>query len=206
MHPRPSLPFGRHGEDAGTLATSRKEKTKTMKKIIGVILTILGIGIFCVIDIQDRYETNLPKYFSKEEERFFMYHKTVEESQEVIKGNWNKREYQFPREEIKTIKYYNNVPLISRLTSKELTKEQSKNLIGIINNPNNFEWSETTWGIKESNYFFRFFNKADKEIGKFWVCFDECGMTEISPWIPTSKYGGLSKNGKSEIAKLVSEI
>lgn len=177
-----------------------------MKKAIGIFMTILGIGLLWKIDIQDRYETDLPKYFSDEEQKFFMYYKTVEESQEVIKSNWAKEKYQFPREEIITVKYYKNTPLISRLSSKTLSETQTKKLVSIINNPNNFDWSETTWGIKESNYFFRFFNKDDKEIGKLWVCHENCGMTEMKPWIPTTKYGGLSEIGKSKLAELVNEI
>ena len=177
-----------------------------MKKIIGTILAILVAGILWTIDIQDRYDTNLPRYFSDEEEKFFMHHKTVEESQEIIKSNWDNEKYQFPREEIKSVKYYKNVLLISRLTSKKLTPNQTMKLISIINNAENFDWGETTWGIKESNYFFRFFNEDDKEIGKMWVCFDSCGMTEIKPWVPSTKYSGLSEIGKSRLAELVNEI
>ena len=181
-------------------------KNKVMKKIIGIILTILSIGILWVIDFQDRNKTNLPKYFSKEEEMFFIHHKTVEESQKVIKAHWNKIGYQFPREEIKTIKYYKNVPIISRLMSKELTEEQKSQLIEIINNPNNFDWGETTWSTSESTSIFRFFSQADKEIGKLWLCRDKCGMIELQPWIPTTKYGGLSERGKTEFAKLMNEM
>ena len=177
-----------------------------MKKAIGIILTILGIGVLCLIDIQDRYESNLPVYFSEDEERFFKEYKTVEESQEVIKANWNKGEFQFPRERIKTIKYYKNIPILSRVMGKELAEAHKKKLIAIINNPDNFDWCETTWGIRESNYFFRFFNETDREIGKFWVCFDDCGMTEIRPWVPTTKYGGLSEKGKIKFAELINEI
>lgn len=177
-----------------------------MKKTIGIILTILGISLLWKIDVQDRYETSLPKYFSDEEQNFFVHYKTVEESKEVIKLNWADEKYQFPREEIATIKYYKNTPFISRFNSKTLSENQIQELVSIINNPINFDWSETTWRIEESNYFFRFFDKDDKEIGELWVCNEKCGMTEIKPWIPTTKYGGLSEIGKSQLTELIDEI
>lgn len=177
-----------------------------MKKIIVIILVILAIGALWINDIHNKHYPNLPKYFSKEEEQFFMHHKTVEESQGVIQANWNKEKYQFPREEIKSVKFYNNIPLISQLTSKKLTPNQTRQLIAIINNPENFTWGETTWEEQESTYFFSFFNKDDQEIGRIWICLDHCWITEIKPWIPSTKYGGLSEIGKSKFTELVNEL
>ncbi|MCG8328039.1 MAG: hypothetical protein MI974_10160 [Chitinophagales bacterium] len=177
-----------------------------MKRIIKIVSTIIIIGIVWMIDLQDRYSTKLSHYFSEEEATFFMYYKTAEESQEVIKANWDKKEYQFPREILKSIRYYKNIPFFSRLMSKKLAKEQEVKLIEIINDPGNFHWGETTWAIKESSCFFRFFNEENKEIGKLWVCYDGCGMTELRPWVPATKYGGFSEKGKLEFIELINGI
>ena len=41
MHPRPSLPFGRHGEDAGTFAAMKRKKSEMNKFILIFFLSIL---------------------------------------------------------------------------------------------------------------------------------------------------------------------
>ena len=109
-------------------------------------------------------------------------------------------------EDVNEIKFYRNLPIISRLMGQKLTKEQATTIVEIIKDSRNFDWGETTWAIRETDFFFRFYDSEEKELGKFWVCFEACGMTAISPQLSSTKYGNLSERGKSNFTELIKEI
>lgn len=176
------------------------------KWIIRIILILFLFGILIGLDWNDRFSTDLPEYYSNEESQFLTHYKTVEESQKVIEENWNDEKYQFPKEKISCIKVCKNVPLIGRIIGRELNTIERKELIEIINDFENFDWGETTWGIHEASHIFRFLDIQEKEIMKIWVCLDDCKMIEIKPWIPSTKYGGLNEKGYKKMEKLLAEF
>lgn len=168
------------------------------------LLIISSAAIF-VIDWNDRAFTKCPRSFSDEENKHFFHYKTVEESQEVIIRDCTEKRYKFPREQIATIKIYKNIPFLSRLLSKELTNNQILKFTSLVNNPNNFDWNETTWRPIEANYFLKILNYENKEVGRCWILRDQVSSIELRPWIPTTKYGSLTKTGKSELNAIIGE-
>ena len=98
---------------------------------------------------------------------------------------------------------YKNVPIFSRLTGKKVEKRQ---FLDFVNNPNNFDWGETTWALEKSEYIVRFYDFDNDERGKMWLCLKECGMTESIPFSPTMKFGGLSSAGRLKLSKIIKEI
>jgi hypothetical protein len=178
---------------------------KTIWKILIVVFIIIIIGFVFVSDVFDRgqyYSTYIPR---EELIEFYMY-KTTEEQEEAFEKNFGNEKYNFPREEVAKVKLFKNRFLLSRLTSKTLSKSNKSEVIAFFNNPVNFDWGETTWEVTESEYILRFYNKQDKEIGKIWLCLEGCGMTKSIPFSPNMKYGGLSEIGKKGIEKIINKI
>ena len=133
-------------------------------------------------------------------------HKTTEEQEEAFRKNFGNEKYQFPRGKTEKIKLFKNILLLSRITATTVSETNRKSLLTFFNNPDNFHWGETTWGLKESEYILRFYNANNEEIGKLWLCLEGCGMTESVPFSPNMKYGGLSKIGRERIDKLLDSI
>ena len=79
-------------------------------------------------------------------------------------------------------------------------------IVSFFNNPANFDWSETTWKVTDSEYILRFYNNQDEEIGKVWLCTEDCGMTKSIPFSPNMKYGSLSETGKERVKKIINKI
>ncbi len=180
-------------------------KPTAIWKILLVIFIIIIIGLAIVTDIFDRgqyYSTIVPK---EEMIEFYMY-KTTEEQEKAFEKNFGNQKYSFPREEVAEVKLFRNRFLLSRLTSKTLSKSSKSEVITFFNNPVNFDWGETTWEVAESEYILRFYNKEDKEIGKIWLCLEGCGMTKSIPFSPNMKYGGLSKKGRKNISLILNKI
>ncbi len=178
---------------------------KTIKITLLVIFTMALIGLIIVSDIFDRgqyYSVFTP---TEEQMEFFM-GKTTEEQVTAFEKNFGNKKYAFPREEVAKVKLFKNTLLIGRLTLKKLSEADKSEVIYFFNNPDNFHWSETTWGIEESEYIFRFYNRQNKEIGKIWLCLEDCGMTKSIPFSPNMKYGGLSQMGIERIKKLLNRI
>jgi hypothetical protein len=107
------------------------------------------IGFVIVTDIFDRgqyYSTFAPK---EEMIEFYMY-KTTEEQEKAFEKNFGNEKYSFPREEVAEVKLFRNRFLLSRLTSKTLSKSSKSEVITFFNNPVNFDWGETTWEVAEN--------------------------------------------------------
>jgi hypothetical protein len=182
-----------------------RHELKILKKILLVIGILAIVGFAIVSDIFDRgqfYSKHIP---TDELNEFYM-HKTSEQQEKAFEKNFGFGKYKFPREHVAKIKLFKNNFLTSRLTSKTMSELNKKDLITFFNNPNNFDWSETTWSLSESEYILRFYNKENKEIGKIWLCLEGCGMTESEPFSPNMKYGGLSKVGKENLNYILNEI
>ena len=178
---------------------------KILKKILLIIGILAIVGFAIVSDIFDRgqyYSKHIP---TDEMNEFYMY-KTSEEQEKAFEKHFGFGKYKFPREQVAKIKLFKNNFLTSRLTSKTVSELNKSDLIIFFNNPSNFDWSETTWSLSESEYILRFYNKENKEIGKVWLCLEGCGMTESEPFSPNMKYGGLSEIGKEKLNFILDEI
>jgi hypothetical protein len=177
---------------------------KILKKIT-IVLAILVSTI--IILISDRADRN--QFYSiatsKEELKTFFLHKTSEEQEKAYESNFGNEKYKFPREKVAKIKLYKNVFLLSRIISKEISESDKIKTLNFFNNPENFSWGETTWSIEDSEYILRFFDENENEIGKIWICLEECGMTKSIPFSPNMKYGGLSKIGREKIKDLLND-
>jgi hypothetical protein len=172
--------------------------------LISTSITTLAV-LFVLYDIADRgrfYSKHIPadelnEFWSKESDAL---------RKKSFEKNFGFGKYQFPREPTYQIKLYRNSLLTSRLYSRTLNDDHRADILSFFNNPTNFNWSETTWDINEAEYILRFYNKERKEIGKIWMCLDECGMTESEPFSPNMKYGGLSKDGITKIKLILNRI
>jgi hypothetical protein len=165
------------------------------------LIAIIGFVVF--LDIADR-DLIYSKSISTDELNEFYLNNDAQ--QEAFERNFGNIKYKFPREKVAKIKLYKNKFLISRLTSKNLSSESILNVKLFFNNPDNFNWGETTWGLNEAEYILRFFNKKDEKIGQIWICIENCGMTEAIPFSPNMKYGGMSEKGNNKINEIISII
>lgn len=179
-----------------------------MKKFYKILISIgiiLLIGILIIIDKADRtifYSLYIPE---KEITEFYSY-QTFEETKKAYEKNYGNPEWSFPREKSKTIKLYKNRLLLSRITSKTLTENQKKEVLEFFNNPENFDFSETTWNLTEAEYIFRFYNEQGEKEGELWLCLENCGMTKSIPFSPNMKFGGISETGKKKILNILNKI
>lgn len=177
---------------------------KILKKIIIILVIIVAVIIIMIYDNNDRnqfYSVTTPE----EELKTFFMHKTSEEQEKTYELNFGNEKYKFPRNEVATIKLYQNTFLISGITSKDISESDKIKLLNFFNNPENFSWGETTWNLDESEYILRFFDEKKVEVGKIWLCLEDCGMTKSIPFSPNMKYGGLSKSGKEKIKEILND-
>lgn len=177
---------------------------KILKKIIIILIIIVSVIIIMIYDINDRNQFYSVATAEEELKTFFM-HKTSEVQEIAYEENFGNEKYKFPRKKVAQIKLYKNIFLISRLTSKNISKSNKIKLLNFFNNPENFSWGETTWSLDESEYILRFFDEKEIEVGKIWLCLDDCGMTKSIPFSPNMKYGGLSKSGKEIIKEILND-
>ena len=177
---------------------------KILKKIIIISVIIVSVIMIMIYDNNDRNQ-----YYSiitpEEEIKTFFMHKTSEEQEKAYEQNFGNEKYKFPRNKVAKVKLYQNKFLISRLTSKDISVSDKIKLLNFFNDPENFSWGETTWSLDESEYILRFFDEKENEIGKIWLCLEDCGMTKSIPFSPNMKYGGLSKSGKVKIKEILND-
>jgi len=175
---------------------------RIFKKIIIIIILLIGVVVIGFFDHADR-SLIYSKHTTEEELTEFRLHKTVEEIKTAYEKHFLDPDYIFPRKQVEKVRIYKNVPFISRLSSKKIDKRK---ILDFVNNPENFDWSETTWTINESEYIFRFYDSENIEIGKIWICLNDCGMTESIPFAATMKFGTLSKIGRENISEIIKKV
>ena len=166
------------------------------------MLTTIIIIIFIIFDSYDRGNYSQRLVEKKYQIEFFD-HKNFEEIQKAFEKQFKNPKYNFPGAEVCYVKIYKNHFLISRLNSKKINHIEKLQLINFFNDPENFDWSETTWELNEAEYIIRFYNNKDLEIGKVWLCLRECGMTFSKPFSPNMKFGGISESGKLKICNIL---
>jgi hypothetical protein len=171
--------------------------SKNKKIFLIGILTIILI-LLLLLDYSDR-KYSYPSIPEKQFKEFSLY-KTDIEVKHAYEKHFQDSTYQFPKGKVKKVTICKNLPLISRLTNREINK---KLIVDFVNNHENFDWSETTWTPKESEYIAKFYNYNNEEIGKIWFSLYDCGMTESIPFSPRMKFGGLSTTGKHRLTQIV---
>jgi hypothetical protein len=187
------------------LRKTNKTELKILKKILLIIGILAIIGFVIIWDVADRGQF-YSKHIPTEELNEFYMHKTTEQQEKAFEKHFGFGKYKFPREHVAKIKLFKNNLLTSRLTSKTVSELNKADLITFFNKPSNFNWSETTWSLSESEYILRFYNQENNEIGKIWLCLQGCGMTKSEPFSPNMKYGGLSEIGKENLNFILKEI
>ena len=175
---------------------------KNIKKLSTFFLSIIILIILIIFDFKDRGNSNEMNRTDKFYEEF-LENKSFEEIKVKFQSNFKNPSFTFPRTEVSNIKIFKNSFLISRLTSKKINEKDINDLVAFFNNSENFTWSETTWELEESEYFLRFYDKNNEEIGKVWLCIEDCGMTFSKPFSPNMKFGGISKIGKVKLNQLL---
>ena len=175
---------------------------KINKKILIFILSTTLVFTLIVTDYYDREnftERSLNKKFQSE----FLNYETSEEVEKAFEKNFRNTKYNFSKTEINLIKIYKNNILVSRLNSIKVNEKKKNEIIDFFNNPDNFDYGETTWELNEAEYILRFFDKNQNEINKIWICFKDCGMTFSKKFSPNMKFGGISESGKSKLAEIL---
>ena len=171
-------------------------------KIFFAVLIAIGIGIVSAVDIADR-DMIYSRYVPEDELQLFL---SSDDIKDVYERSFENPKYKYPRADVANVKIYKNQFLISRLTSKTLSEENVQWIIDFLNDPTNYDWTETTWQLNESDYILRFFDENDNQIGTVWLCLVGCGMTESIPFSPNMKFGGLSSLGKRKLNRFLNQI
>ncbi len=181
------------------------------KKLLIISFILIGITVIYFLDLNDRLTNDGIEFshmtFIDNEYSLGDENNDNQYPKELYSRNFGNPKYEFPRSNVNMIKIQNNIPLLSRLTSKTITKKSKiEFIIELFNNPKNFDWGETTWSINESEYIFRFYDEQNVEIGKVWLCMESCGMANSRPFSPNMKFGGLSELGKVRMNELLNKI
>ena len=173
-----------------------------MKKIMKFVLIFIGIfGLSILWFWADKNDYFNSKYrdLSEKEMSIFDWKRSEEqkiELAEIYKRNFNDTIYKFPRQKVNKIKCFQNIPMIGIFTGKTLKVENNIEFLNFCNNTSNFQWGETTWETSESEYYFNFYDKENRIIGKMYFCLKGCGMTKSRPFCPAMKFGGITKKAK----------
>jgi hypothetical protein len=173
-------------------------RIRMMKLTFKIIVLSLLVSLIFKVDSRDRFGTNESNFLNKElvlciEEG------NAEDVIATYEDAWNMEEFRFPRKAAKHVYVYKNLPLISRFSRSKLTENQQFRFIELLNDPSTFDWSETTWSIREADFIVRFFDENDEVIGKVWVCLDDCFMLESKPFAPTTKFGHFNTDEISQL-------
>jgi hypothetical protein len=174
-------------------------------KILGFLLLLFGLIIFW--------------YWADNQDYFRSYYNNLTEQQNSVfkwqdgddgdklmnryRQHFTDKEFIFPRQKVTQVKLFKNIPILGVFTAKTLKQTKIDDFLLFCNDTTNFTWGETTWGVSESEYYFRLYRADNKVIGKIYICLDDCHMTSSKPFCPSMKFGGLSETGTGYINKLI---
>ncbi|WP_196895989.1 hypothetical protein [Aureivirga marina] len=173
---------------------------KFIKSLLIVFALCLGSVYIFYWDIGDRLL--LDKLDKTEQLKLAKPRNTIKEN---YKKEFNNPKFNFPNKEVSEVKIYKNTPVISRFSAETLNKKQQKEIIQFFNNPENFSFEKTSWKIPDAEYIIRFFDKKEEEIGKVWLCLNNCGAVKSIPFSAKMKFGSLSEVGKERIEMILEE-
>lgn len=172
-----------------------------MKKILIIIFgAILLLTLWFLAEENDYFETDYKDLTHAEKSVF----SSESNPTMIFVSHFGDDKYVFPRQNVDQVKLYTNKPFIETLTSKTLKQEFNSDIINFFNDPTNFDWGETTWSYRESEYILRFFNDG-KIVGKIYLCLDKCGMIETRPFTPNVKFGRLTDTGQKKLESMLND-
>ncbi|MDF1548356.1 MAG: hypothetical protein P1P88_11080 [Bacteroidales bacterium] len=179
-----------------------------MKLILKIIITFLLIFVaYKFLDYKDFYRYDF-KELSDTENGIFKYKATYDYQahRNVYNEYVGKTEFLFPRQKVDKIVLLEKDKLLKTFWMKRRLKDEKINeIIGLFNNPGNFNWGETTWGPSDYDYIFKFYNNGDL-VGKIDMCYHDCGMIITKPFSPNRKYGQLSPAGYNELFFIIYKL
>ncbi|WKZ58815.1 MAG: hypothetical protein QY309_13160 [Cyclobacteriaceae bacterium] len=172
-----------------------------MKKgLIGLVGLIILLGLW--------YWTEESDYFRADYNDLTLEETSVFEAEPdptmIYRSHIGNKKYEFPRQTVDKVKIFQNTPFISSLTSKTLKEKFTTDFVNFFNDSTNFDWGETTWSYRGSEYILRFYSN-DKIVGKIYLCLDGCGMTDSRPFTPNMKFGGLTNEGQEKLELIIND-
>lgn len=181
-----------------------------MKRILKIIL-IISIILFVLkwLDSQDYYRYNYLELSEKEQEIFEWksHYDAYLDHRKVYEEHFGSEKYMFPRQEVSKIKMLEKDKLFKTFwVSSTLKKERISELVSLFNNPENFDWGETTWSDEDVDYIFKFYNENNELIGKVDMCYHDCGMIKSKPFTPNMKYGELTVKGNERLFLIIYKL
>lgn len=174
-------------------------------KIFGFIFLLCGLTIcWYWADNQDYF---LSDYNDLTEQQSSIFTWQDEDDGEQLmqryRQHFTDREFIFPRQKVNQVKLFKNLPLLGVFTGKTLRQTKIGDFLVFCNDTTNFDWGESTWGLSESEYYFKLYNLEGKVVGKIYFMLSEQPMTESRPFCPSMKFGGLSNRGFIWINELI---
>jgi len=175
------------------------------KIVFGLLMIPTFLALWGWLEYNDFFWTDYQELTARQQKIFEWNSKTGEAGLiHVFSSHFSDEHYAFPRQKVARVKLFRNHLIGSTLAGRTLKTNKIDSLIKFCNNPGNFNWGETTWGLNESEYFLRFYNSSGKVIGKLYLCLD-CGMTASEPFCPAMKFGGLSSTGLEKIKRFIDD-
>lgn len=170
------------------------------KEIVLIVGLLLLLGLWYWTEESDYFRADYNDLTAKETSIF----EAESDPTMIYASYFGDKKYTFPRQNVNKVKLFRNSPFIGSLTSKTLKKEFNSNLVDFFNDSTNFDWSETTWSYRDSEYILRFYND-DRIAGKIYLCLDKCGMTDTRPFTPNVKFGGLTDEGQRKLESIIND-
>lgn len=185
-----------------------------MKRIIKIILScilVAGLLLLWYRADEDDYFKGKYRDLSAADDIFplegiiWTQDKGKVELAEFYRQHFSDTSFIFPRQEVKTIKLFRNIPMFGVFTARTLKQENNNLFLKFCNDTANFSFGETTWEISDAEYYVRLYDKNNNVVGKLFLCIEDCGMTDARPFCPAMKYGGLSEVGLKTITNIIND-
>jgi hypothetical protein len=176
----------------------------SMKHLFITAIILVLVLFWFIADTQDYFKASY-RDLTEQQKAVFQWH-SKDSTKNIYKAyqeHFGDTVYNFPRQPVTSIKLYPNKAIIGTVRSMTLSIEDTHKLLSFCNNPNNFNWGETTWSSSEAEYVLKLFNKEHRLVGKVYVCLDDCYMVKSMPFTPNMKFGQLSDLGIKEITGII---
>ncbi|MEM7186005.1 MAG: hypothetical protein AAF466_05035 [Bacteroidota bacterium] len=168
---------------------------------------LILMGLIAAVLIFDAMDRSVSWHLEEEVREEFLFKSSAEDLQNTYRSHFGSREFQFPRETTAKVKLFKNQFLMSRLTSIAVPDSLTARVVNLFNDPDNFDWRETTWNpAADYQYLFRFYDDQNTVIGKAWFCLEDCGMVKSMPFSPNMKFGSFSGQGMKAIVDLLHQL
>lgn len=174
-------------------------------KIFLIFILFGGLTIFWYLaDEQDYFQSNYLELTEKQNAIFKW--QDEDDSDKLMnrfRQHFTNQEFIFPRQTVTQVRLFRNIPMLAVFTNKTLKHNKIDSFLKFCNDTSNFDWGETTWGISESEYYFKLYGTDNRVVGKIYFCLDGCRMTNSRPFCPSMKFGGLSEQGLAKIKEFI---